>query len=117
MSMSSVVETHRLSDSNLFKQVRIGTGFIRFESGRHRLKPVAGLNPNLRLQLWRWFFVAMSPVATLPVVDVACGGRRLWWMSPSATLPVVDVGCGYNRQAVRIKPVQTGLDWNRFYPV
>ncbi len=30
---SPVVETHRLSDSNLFKQVRIGTGFIRFESG------------------------------------------------------------------------------------
>jgi hypothetical protein len=60
--MSPVVETHRLSDSNLFKQVRIGTGFIRFESGRHRLKPVAGVKPNLRLQLWRWLFVAMSPV-------------------------------------------------------
>jgi hypothetical protein len=61
--MSLVVETHRLSDSNLFKQVGIETGFIRFESGRHRLKPLARLNPNLRLPLWRW----------LPVVDVECG--------------------------------------------
>jgi hypothetical protein len=25
-----------------------------------------------------------------PVVDDACGGRRLWWMSPSATLPMVE---------------------------
>ncbi len=36
MAMSPVVETHRLSDSNLFKQVQIGTGCIRFESGTLR---------------------------------------------------------------------------------
>jgi len=28
-----------------------------------------------------------------------------------------NVACGWNPQAVRIKPVQTGSDWNRLYPV
>ncbi len=45
----------------------------------------------------------MSAVATLPVVDVACGGRRLW-LKPT----------GYQRQTcsnrLGLEPVLSGLN-------
>jgi hypothetical protein len=51
----------------------------------------------------------MSPVATSPVVDVACGGRRLWWTSP-----VVDAACGGRRLWLKPTGCQIQTCSNRF---
>jgi hypothetical protein len=56
----------------------------------------------------------MSPVATLPVVDVAYGGYRLWWISPLVDVACSNVACCGRRLWLKPTGCQIQTCSNRF---